>query len=128
MAPLAVSFVLFGDVGWVFLFRRPGAGLRRRATVERAGWAWPDGPWALPVAVAAFAILAFVGVPQFVLIAAAVVAATSAWTGFLQLDRHHGLGPGRVLSWPHRRRAAFSCCRARGVQRFMDLVGRNGFL
>ncbi len=39
------------------------------------------GPWALPAAVGGFAVMAFLGVPQFVLIAAAVVA-FGPWTGF----------------------------------------------
>ena len=39
--------------------------------VARAWLASIDGPWALPAAVACFAILAFLGAPQFVLIAAA---------------------------------------------------------
>ena len=40
------------------------------------------GPWALAAAVGGFTVLAFLGVPQFVLVAAAVVA-FGPWTGFL---------------------------------------------
>ncbi|MGH6967300.1 MAG: TVP38/TMEM64 family protein, partial [Phenylobacterium sp.] len=70
---LLVSFVLFGGVGVVFLFGAQVLGFDGEATVER--WLGAaSGPWSLPVAVVAFAVLAFVGVPQFVLIAAAVVA------------------------------------------------------
>jgi uncharacterized membrane protein YdjX (TVP38/TMEM64 family) len=86
------------------------------------------GPWALPVAVAAFAALAFLGVPQIVLIAAAVVA-FGPWQGFAYswigtlvssmvgfwLGRGFGAGVLREL-------------RSDGVNRFMTLVGRNGFL
>src|SRR6195952_4027678 len=70
---LMVSFVLFGGVGLVFLFGAQVLGFNGEATVQR--WLGAaSGPWSLPVAVAAFAVLAFVGVPQFMLIAAAVVA------------------------------------------------------
>ena len=54
----------------------------------RASWktakAWlaaARGHWALPVAIAAFAALAFLGVPQFVLIAAAVAIKEAARAG-----------------------------------------------
>jgi len=70
---LAISFVLFGGVGMVFLFGAQVLGFNGEATVEH--WLGSaTGPWALPAAVGAFAGLAFLGVPQFVLIAAAVVA------------------------------------------------------
>src|SRR3954470_23237738 len=70
---LAVSFALFGGVGLVFLFGAPLMGLNGEQAVQH--WLTAaHGPWALPVAVLAFAVLAFVGVPQIVLIAAAVVA------------------------------------------------------
>ena len=70
---LAVSFVLFGGVGVVFVFGAQLLGVDSTRTLE--GWlAAAHGPWSLPVAVAAFAALAFLGTPQIVLIAAAVVA------------------------------------------------------
>ena len=69
---LVVSFVLFGGVGCVFLLGAPALGLTGKAGVEH--WlALARGPWALPAAVAAFAVLAFLGAPQVVLIAAAAV-------------------------------------------------------
>jgi uncharacterized membrane protein YdjX (TVP38/TMEM64 family) len=124
---VAVSFVLFGGVGLVFLFGAQVLGFGGEAAVERwlgaASW-----PWALPAAIAAFAALAFIGVPQIVLIAAAVVAfgpwlgSAYSWVGTLvsalvgfYLGRTAG---GRVLE-------RFS---GEGVKRFMTLVGRNGFL
>ena len=78
---LLVSFVLFGGVGLVFVFGAPLLGLNEAATVQDWMKAVP-GPWSLPVAVLAFAVLAFVGVPQIMLIAAAVVAFGPV-TGFL---------------------------------------------
>ena len=77
---LLVSFLLFGGVGLVFVFGAQMLGFGGEAAVERWMGA-AHGPLALPVAVAAFALLAFVGVPQFMLIAAAVVA-FGAWAGF----------------------------------------------
>jgi uncharacterized membrane protein YdjX (TVP38/TMEM64 family) len=124
---LAVSFVLFGGVGLVFVFGTQVLGFDGEASVEH--WLGAaSGPWALPVAVAAFAVLAFVGVPQFTLIAAAVVA--------------YGPGAGLVYSWIGTMASAlvgFYLGRAagakvlerfsgEGVRRFMRLIGRNGFL
>lgn len=123
---LLVSFLLFGGVGLIFVFGAQAAGFGGEAAVERWMGA-ARGVWALPVAVAAFALLAFLGVPQFMLIAAAVVAfgtvrgfayswigtMASALVGFY-LGR---LAGARVLE-------RFS---GDGVKRFMDHVGRNGF-
>ena len=122
----AVSFLLFGGVGVVFLFGAQMLGFNGEATVERWLGLASHGPWALPVAVGAFAVLAFLGVPQFVLIAAAVVA-FGPWTGFLYswigtlvssvvgfwLGRQFGAGVLRDFA-------------GEGVNRFMRLIGRNG--
>ena len=124
---LLVSFVLFGGVGVVFFFGAQLLGFDGERTLE--DWLGAaHGPWSLPVAVAAFAALAFVGIPQIVLIAAAVVAfgpqvgAVYSWIGTLvsslvgfYLGRTAG---ARVLD-------RFS---GDGVKRFMRLVGENGFL
>lgn len=123
---LAVSFLLFGGVGVVFLFGAQMLGFNGEATVERWLGLASHGPWALPVAVGAFAVLAFLGVPQFVLIAAAVVA-FGPWTGFLYswigtlvssvvgfwLGRQFGAGVLRDFA-------------GEGINRFMRLIGRNG--
>jgi uncharacterized membrane protein YdjX (TVP38/TMEM64 family) len=124
---LVVSFVLFGGVGCVFLLGAPALGLTGKVGVER--WlAVAHGPWALPMAVGAFAVLAFLGAPQVVLIAAAAVV-FGPWTGSLyawigtfvsaligfELGRLFGGGLIRDLKSP-------------GVDRFMALIGRNGFM
>lgn len=123
---LAVSFVLFGGVGLVFLFGAQVLGFGGEATVEK--WLGAaSGPWALPVAVAAFAALAFLGVPQFMLIAAAVVA-FGAWAGFAyswvgtMVSSLVGFYLGRLAGG--RTLRTFS---GEGVRQFMALVGRNGF-
>jgi uncharacterized membrane protein YdjX (TVP38/TMEM64 family) len=124
---LAVSFVLFGGVGLVFLFGARVLGFDGEATVEQ--WMGAGaGPWALPVAVAAFALLAFVGVPQFMLIAAAVVA-FGAWSGFAyswigtMVSALIGFYVGRAAG--ARTLAIFS---GEGVRQFMEMLGRHGFL
>ena len=123
---LAVSFLLFGGVGLIFVFGAQVLGFSGEATVER--WLGAvSGPLALPAAVAAFAVLAFIGVPQFMLIAACVVA-FGGWTGFVYswigtmasslvgfyLGRWAGARALERLSGP-------------AVRRFMGHVGRNGF-
>ena len=123
---LAVSFLLFGGVGLVFLFGAQVLGFSGEATVERWMGA-ASGPLALPVAVAAFAALAFVGVPQFMLIAAAVVA-FGGWTGFVyswigtMVSSLVGFYLGRMAG--ARTLERFS---GAGVARFVKLIARNGF-
>lgn len=124
---LAISFLLFGGVGLVFVFGAQVLGFSGEATVEHWMGA-ASGPLALPVAVAAFALLAFVGVPQFMLIAAAVVA-FGGWTGFAyswvgtMVSALVGFYLGRAAG--AKALARFS---GDGVKRFMDHVGKNGFL
>ncbi|KRA57757.1 hypothetical protein ASD79_15685 [Caulobacter sp. Root655] len=124
---VAVSFVLFGGVGVVFLFGAQLLGLNGEVAVEH--WLGAaHGPWALPVAVGAFAVLAFVGVPQFVLIAAAVVA-FGPWTGFAYswigtlVSSLVGFWLGRTFGGRLLRDLAGD-----GVAKFMKLIGKNGFL
>jgi uncharacterized membrane protein YdjX (TVP38/TMEM64 family) len=124
---VAVSFVLFGGVGVVFLFGAQLLGLNGEAAVEH--WLGAaHGPWALPVAVGAFAALAFVGVPQFVLIAAAVVA-FGPWTGFAYswigtlVSSLVGFWLGRAFGGRLLKDLAGD-----GVGKFMKLIGKNGFL
>jgi len=123
---LLVSFVLFGGVGFVFLFGAQVLGFNGEATVEH--WLGAaSGPLALPVAVAAFALLAFVGVPQFMLIAAAVVA-FGAWTGFAyswigtMVSSLVGFYLGRLAGG-----RTLKTLSGEGLKQFMELVGRNGF-
>ena len=123
----AGAFVLFGGVGMVFLF---GAGLLGLGgqTTARHWLAAAQGPWTLPMVVACFAALAFLGVPQFILIAAAVAA--------------YGPWAGSVYSWVGTLFSAlvgFGLSRAWGgrpgsgtpgemVSSLMGMVARNGFL
>ena len=124
---VAVSFVLFGGVGVVFVFGAQFLGFNGEAAVEH--WLGAaTGPWALPAAVCAFAIMAFLGVPQFVLIAAAVVA-FGPWTGFAYswigtlVSALVGFWLGRTFGAKVLRDFA-----GEGVAKFMRLIGKNGFL
>lgn len=124
---VAVSFVLFGGVGLVFLFGAPLMGLDGETAVE--GWLGAvHGFWALPVAVGAFAALAFLGVPQIVLIAAAVVAfgpwlgTAYSWIGTL-VSSMVGFLLGRLFGGKLLRDVG-----GKGVNQFMRLIGQNGFL
>ena len=124
---LSISFVLFGGVGLVFVFGAPMLGLNGEATVQEWMRAVP-GPWSLPVAVLAFAVLAFVGVPQIMLIAAAVVAfgpvtgSLYSWVGTM-VSSLVGFYLGRLAG--ARVLERFS---GAAVGRFVKLVARNGFL
>jgi uncharacterized membrane protein YdjX (TVP38/TMEM64 family) len=124
---LAISFVLFGGVGCVFLLGAPALGLNGPAGVKH--WlTLAQGPWALPAAVAAFAVLAFLGAPQVVLIAAAAVVfgpwvgSAYSWIGtFVSALIGFELGKafgGRMIRDLH----------SPGVDRFMALIGRNGLM
>jgi uncharacterized membrane protein YdjX (TVP38/TMEM64 family) len=124
---LAVSFVLFGGVGVVFFFGAQLLGFDGERTLE--SWlSAAQGPWALPVAVAAFAGLAFIGTPQIVLIAAAVVAfgpvwgSTYSWIGTM-VSALVGFWLGRSAGAKTLERFSGD-----GVRRFMRHVGENGFL
>jgi uncharacterized membrane protein YdjX (TVP38/TMEM64 family) len=123
---LVVSFLLFGGVGIIFLFGAQVLGFNGEATVQQ--WLGAaSGPWALPVAVVAFAALAFVGVPQIMLIAAAVVAfgpvlgVAYSWIGTM-VSALVGFYLGRAAGARVLQR--FS---GEGVARFMRLIARNGF-
>ncbi len=124
----ALAFVLFGGVGVVFLFGAGLMGLSGAASARAWLTAAASGPWALPAAVAGFAVLAFLGVPQIVLIAAAVAAfgpqrgAAYAWVGTM-VSALIGFGLGRV--WGARLLARIP---SRTVARVVALIARNGFI
>jgi uncharacterized membrane protein YdjX (TVP38/TMEM64 family) len=124
---LLVSFLLFGGVGVVFVFGAQVLGFNGEATVEQ--WLGAaSGPWSLPMAVVAFAVLAFIGVPQFMLIAAAVVA-FGPWAGFAyswigtMVSALVGFYIGRLAG-----ARALKTLSGESMRRFMELVGKNGFL
>ncbi len=124
----AMSFLLFGGVGVVFLFGAGALGLKGGGeAVERWLGAGLSGPWALAAAIGGFTVLAFLGVPQFVLVAAAVVA-FGPWTGFLYswignlVSSAVGFWVGRLWGAGLLKRYA-----GRGISDFIAMIGRNGF-
>ncbi len=123
---LLVSFFLFGGVGLVFLFGAKALGFNSETTVEQ--WLGASsGPWALPIAVVAFAALAFLGVPQFVLIAAAVVA-FGPWLGFAY--SWAGTMVSSLIGFALGRRFGGRLLRdfgGEGVNKFMKMIANNGF-
>ena len=124
---ILVSFVLFGGIGLVFVLGAPLLGLNGAANVEHLLGAGVRGPWAPVIAIAAFTGLAFLGAPQFVLIAAAVVA-FGPWYGFV----YSWVGNliSAVVGFLIGRRFGASILRdygGKGLNQFIDMVGRNGF-
>ncbi len=124
---LAVSFLLFGGLGTVFVFGASLLGLKGAASVQVWMGAGVHGPWALPAAVLGFTVLAFLGVPQFMLIAAAVVA-FGPWLGFAY--SWVGNLVSSTLGFYVGRRIGGRVLRAhagKGVNDFVDMIARNGF-
>ena len=124
---VAVSFLLFGGVGAVFVFGASVLGLKGPQAVAAWMGAGVHGPWALPAAIAGFTVLAFLGVPQVMLVAAAVVA-FGPWLGFA----YSWIGNlvSCVISFYVGRRIGARVLRqhaGKGVRAFVDLIGRNGF-
>ncbi|MDB5435497.1 MAG: hypothetical protein JWR47_1754, partial [Phenylobacterium sp.] len=110
-----------------FVFGAQALGFNGEATVQE----WlraASGPWSLPVAVLAFAVLAFAGVPQIMLIAAAVVAFgpvtgfAYSWIGTM-VSSLVGFYLGRLAGAKVLERFSGA-----GLARFVKLVARNGFL
>ena len=125
---IALSFVLFGGVGLVFLFGAAVVGLHGPQEVERWLGVGLHGPFALPAAILSFAALAFLGVPQFVLIAAAVVA-FGPWVGFAY--SWIGTMVSSLVGFFLGRRFGARILRdyaSAGVTRFTEMIGRNGFM
>ncbi len=128
---LAGGVALFAGVWLVFFVGAQVLGLKGpQSAVRLQHWlgAGLPGPLALPVAVAGFTVLAFLGAPQVVLIAAAVVA-FGPWAGMAyswigtEISAIIGFAIGRRFGAQALRQYA-----GKGVQDFIDLVGKNGFL
>jgi uncharacterized membrane protein YdjX (TVP38/TMEM64 family) len=123
-----VMFLLAGGAGFIFLVAVGVLGFEGKALVEEwLGFA-AQSKFALLIAIAAFAALAFLGVPQIALIAAAVVAFgpvlgfAYSWIGTM-VSASIGFGLGRAVG--AKLLARYS---GEGVQRFVKLIAKNGFL
>ena len=125
---VVVTFLLFGGAGLVFLVAIPALGWGGQATVSHWLGVAARSPFALLIAVAAFAVLAFAGVPQVVLIAAAVVAFgptlgfAYSWIGTM-VSAAVGFWLGRVTGGRLLKQVGGEKLRI-----FMGMIGRNGFL
>ena len=125
---VVVTFLLFGGAGLVFLVAIPALGWGGQATVSHWLGVAARSPFALLIAVAAFAFLAFAGVPQVVLIAAAVVAFgptlgfAYSWIGTM-VSAAVGFWLGRVTGGRLLKQVGGEKLRI-----FMGMIGRNGFL
>lgn len=123
-----VTFLLFGGVGLLFLVAVSVFGFHGQAAVEQWLGVAARSPFALLIAVGAFAVLAFAGVPQVALIAAAVVAfgplvgSVYSWIGTM-VSSAVGFWLGRVTGGRLLRDLG-----GEGVGRFVAMVGRNGFM
>lgn len=123
-----VTFLLFGGVGLLFVLAASVLGFNGQATVDRWLGLAARSPFALLIAVGAFAVLAFAGAPQVVLIAAAVVA-FGPWLGFVyswigtMVSAAVGFWLGRLTGGRALRRLG-----GRKLQTFMRMIARNGFL
>jgi len=125
---LAGAFVTFGGVGLVFLFGARLLGLDGAAAMRDWLAAAAASRWALPATVAIFAVLAFLGVPQVVLIAAAIVA-LGPWAGMA--DSWAGTMVSALIGFCLGRRFGAGALRDWGgarVGRIVGLIARNGFL
>ncbi len=123
----ALAFLLFGGVGLMFALGAGVLGASGPATAAR--WlTQARGPWALPAAVTVFAALAFLGVPQFVLIAAAVAAfgpttgAAYSWVGTM-VSALIGYGLGRIAG-----SRIMALAPGDMLTRFTDLTRRHGLI
>lgn len=120
-----VAFLLLGGLGLILLFGAAVFGL------DGAAQDWltaARGAWALPLAVAAFAVLAFLGVPQFALIAAAV-AVFGPWRG-LAYSWAGTMTSALLGFWLGRGFGArfFSSGQTGVLARMVTLIERNGFI
>ncbi|HEY5411042.1 MAG TPA: TVP38/TMEM64 family protein [Caulobacteraceae bacterium] len=125
---VAVTFLLFGGAGLIFLIAIPALGWGGQATVGQWLGVAARSPFALLIAVGAFAVLAFAGVPQVVLIAATLVAFgpglgfAYSWVGTM-VSAGVGFWLGRLTGGRVLRDVG-----GKGLQTFMAMIGKNGFL
>jgi uncharacterized membrane protein YdjX (TVP38/TMEM64 family) len=121
----SVAFFGFGGVGLLVLVGARAFGVTG-VGVEAWLSGFAGGPWALPAAIGMFAALAFVGAPQFILIAAAVAAfgplrgAGYSWAGTM-VSSLVGFGLGRRFA-----AGLVGAHAGAGLKRFARMVGRNG--
>lgn len=124
---VGVTAALFAAMAVVFMVGRTfmDGGAERELEVWLQGFS--DGPWGLPAVIFLFTAAAFVGAPQFVLIAACVVA-FGPWLGFLY-SWFATVVSAAVTFWVGRLAGAKSLERFGGgvLNRMSRYVGENAF-
>lgn len=124
----AVTLGLFATVGAVFLFAKTHFGAEVEGALEAWLGRYAGSPWGLPATIAVFTAAAFVAAPQFLLIAACVIA-FGPWLGFLYAwiatvaSAAATFGLGRAAG-----RSALDRFGGRRLERLSRFVGRNAFI
>jgi uncharacterized membrane protein YdjX (TVP38/TMEM64 family) len=123
-----VTLGLFGTIGAVFLFGKTQFGADLEGLLEQWLGGLAGSPWGLPATVLVFTAAAFVGAPQFLLIAACVIA-FGPWLGFAYAwaatvaSAAVTFGIGRLAG-----RKALERFGGRRLDRLSRFVGRNAFV
>jgi uncharacterized membrane protein YdjX (TVP38/TMEM64 family) len=123
-----VTAGLFASIGLIFLFGRTTLGVETEQGLERWLSGFHDSGWALPATVVLFTLAAFIGAPQFILIAACVVA-FGPWAGFVYawvatvISAAVTFYVGRLVGAKSLRRFGGD-----GLNRLSKFVGRNAFV
>jgi uncharacterized membrane protein YdjX (TVP38/TMEM64 family) len=119
---------LLATIGAVFLFGKTQLGADLEGLLEQWLGRLAGSPWGLPATVAVFTGAAFVGAPQFLLIAVCVIA-FGPWLGFLYswiatiASAAVTFGLGRLAG-----RGALERFGGRRLDRLSRFVGRNAFI
>jgi uncharacterized membrane protein YdjX (TVP38/TMEM64 family) len=124
---LAVTLVLLGGIVALFALGKTQLALDAEDRLEDWLGGYRIGPWGLVAAIVVFTLSAFIGVPQFLLIAACVVA-FGPWFGFLY-SWIATIASAAVTYWLGRGPTARTLERYGGgtVERIRRFVGRNAF-
>lgn len=124
---LLATVLLFGAVLALFALGKQYLGLDAEERLEAWLSGFRSGPWGLAAAILLFTVSAFIGVPQFVLIAACVVA-FGPWSGFAY-SWFATVASAAVTYWLGRGPTARALERfgGRTLSRMTRFVGKNAF-
>lgn len=124
---ILVSLALFALVVGIFAVGKFGS-LVDLDALQKTVQSFAGGPWGLPFLIFVFCLSAFIGVPQFALIAGAV-AAFGPWQGAL-FSWIATLVSGALTFWLGRFAGEETFRRYAGdtAQRFSGFIGRNAFV
>ncbi|ESQ80123.1 TVP38/TMEM64 family protein [Asticcacaulis sp. YBE204] len=127
MRAIWVTLALFAMIGVIFLIGKTDFG--HEVTHEFEAWMaeYRDSPWGIFIVIAVFTLSAFIGAPQFVLIAACVVA-FGPWWGFVY-SWVATIVSGAVTFYVGRLVGAETFAKIGGghMQRLSEYIGKNAF-